>query len=403
MNYAETIDYLFEKLPIYQRTGKIAYKADIGNIVKASEILENPHLNFKSVHIAGTNGKGSTAHMISSILQEAGYKVGLYTSPHLKDFRERIKINGKMISKKSVVNFVQQYKTDFEKIEMSFFEFTVAMAFHYFSKEKVDITIIETGLGGRLDSTNIIKPLVSVITNIGFDHTSLLGNTLGEIANEKAGIIKKDTPVIIGRKQKECENIFITKAKKNNSSISFCLGETKHQTDLKGNYQSENVRTTLFTIKEIQKQGFTISEENIKKGLISVIKNTSLLGRWQILQKEPLIICDSAHNEDGIIEIVQQLSEIDYRELHFILGTVNEKNIENILTLLPKDAIYYFCQANIPRSLEKESLQTESKKHGLCGEVYNSVSQALQTAKKNAEKQDCIFVGGSTFVVAEII
>ena len=209
MNYAETIDYLFEKLPIYQRTGKIAYKADIGNIVKASEILENPHLNFKSVHIAGTNGKGSTAHMISSILQEAGYKVGLYTSPHLKDFRERFKINGKMISKKSVVNFVQQYKTDFEKIEMSFFEFTVAMAFHYFSKEKVDITIIETGLGGRLDSTNIIKPLVSVITNIGFDHTSLLGNTLGEIANEKAGIIKKDTPVIIGRKQKECENIFI--------------------------------------------------------------------------------------------------------------------------------------------------------------------------------------------------
>jgi len=403
MNYAETIDYLFEKLPIYQRTGKIAYKADIGNIVKASEILENPHLNFKSVHIAGTNGKGSTAHMISSILQEAGYKVGLYTSPHLKDFRERIKINGKMISKKSVVNFVQQYKTDFEKIEMSFFEFTVAMAFHYFSKEKVDITIIETGLGGRLDSTNIIKPLVSVITNIGFDHTSLLGNTLGEIANEKAGIIKKDTPVIIGRKQKECENIFITKAKKNNSSISFCLGETKHQTDLKGNYQSENVRTTLFTIKEIQKQGFTISEENIKKGLISVIKNTSLLGRWQILQKEPLIICDSAHNEDGIIEIVQQLSEIDYRELHFILGTVNDKNIENILTLLPKDAIYYFCQANIPRSLEKESLQTESKKHGLYGEVYNSVSQALQTAKKNAEKQDCIFVGGSTFVVAEII
>jgi len=403
MNYPETIDYLFQKLPIYQRTGKIAYKADIGNIVKASEILGNPHLNFKSVHIAGTNGKGSTAHMISSILQEAGYKVGLYTSPHLKDFRERIKINGEMIPKEAVVDFVQQYTTNFEKINMSFFEFTVAMAFHCFSEQKVDIAIIETGLGGRLDSTNIIKPLVSVITNIGLDHTSLLGNTFEEIANEKAGIIKQDTPVIIGRKQKECEDIFIRKAKENNSEITFCRGETKHQTDLKGNYQSENVRTTLLSIKEIQKKGFTISEEDIKKGLISVIKNTSLLGRWQILEKEPLIICDSAHNEDGIIEIVQQLSEIDYRELHFILGTVNDKNIDNILTLLPKDAIYYFCEANIPRSLEKETLQSKSEKYGLSGEVYNSVSQALQTAKKNAEKEDCIFVGGSTFVVAEII
>ena len=403
MNYAETIDYLFEKLPIYQRTGKIAYKSDIGNIVKASEILKNPHLNFKSVHIAGTNGKGSTAHMIASILQEAGYKVGLYTSPHLKDFRERIKINGKMISKETVVDFVQQYKTDFEKIEMSFFEFTVAMAFHYFSEKKVDIAIIETGLGGRLDSTNIIKPLVSVITNIGFDHTSLLGDTMVEIAGEKAGIIKENTPVIIGRKQKECENIFIKKAKDKNSVITFCTGETKHQTDLKGNYQSENIRTTLFSIKEIQKQGFTISEENIKKGLMSVMKNTSLLGRWQILQKEPLIICDSAHNEDGIKKVVKQLSEIDYKKLHFILGTVNDKNIDDILVLLPEKAKYYFCQANIPRSLEKESLQTESKKHGLYGEVYNSVSQALQTAKKNAEKEDCIFVGGSTFVVAEII
>ena len=403
MNYAETIDYLFKKLPIYQRIGKIAYKSDIGNIKKASEILGNPHLNFKSVHIAGTNGKGSTAHMIASILQEAGYKVGLYTSPHLKDFRERIKINGKMISKETVVDFVQQYKTDFEKIEMSFFEFTVAMAFNYFSEQKVDIAIIETGLGGRLDSTNIIKPLVSVITNIGFDHTSLLGNTLEEIANEKAGIIKEKTRVIIGRKQKESEDIFIRKSQENNSEITFCSGKINHQTDLKGNYQSENIRTTLYSIKEIQKKGFTISEENIKKGLISVIKNTSLLGRWQILQKDPLIICDSAHNEDGIKEVVKQLSEIDYRELHFILGTVNDKNIDNILGLLPEKAKYYFCQANIPRSLEKESLQSESKKHGLYGKVYNSVSQALQTAKKNAEKKDCIFVGGSTFVVAEII
>ncbi|MDC0201983.1 bifunctional folylpolyglutamate synthase/dihydrofolate synthase [Flavobacteriales bacterium] len=403
MNYSETINYLFQKLPIYQRTGKIAYKADIGNIIKASAILDNPHLNFKSIHIAGTNGKGSTAHMISSILQESGYKVGLYTSPHLKNFRERIRINGKMIPEKSVVDFVQQYKTDFEKMEMSFFEFTVAMAFNYFSEEELDIAIIETGLGGRLDSTNIIKPLVSVITNIGFDHTSLLGNTIKKIATEKAGIIKENIPVVIGRKQKECENIFIKKAKDKNSVITFCTGETKQQTDLKGNYQSENVRTTLFSIKEIQKQGFTISEENIKKGLMSVIKNTSLLGRWQISQNEPLIICDSAHNEDGIKEVVKQLSEIDYKELHFILGTVNDKNIDNILGLLPKKAKYYFCQANIPRSLDKEILQSKSEKYGIYGEVYNSVSQALQTAKKNAEKEDCIFVGGSTFVVAEII
>jgi len=403
MNYPETIDYLFQKLPIYQRTGEIAYKADIGNIVKSSEILRNPHLNFKSVHIAGTNGKGSTAHMISSILQEAGFKVGLYTSPHLKDFRERIKINGKMISKESVVDFVQQYKINFEKIDMSFFEFTVAMAFHYFSENKVDIAIIETGLGGRLDSTNIIKPLVSVITNIGFDHTSLLGNTIKEIATEKAGIIKKNIPVIIGRKQTECEDIFITRSKEKNSGITFCSGETKHQTDLKGNYQLENVNTTLFTMKEIQKQGFRISEENIKSGLMNVVKNTSLLGRWQILEKEPLIICDSAHNEDGIKEVVKQLSEIDYKELHFVLGTVNDKNIDNILGLLPKKAKYYFCQANIPRSLKKELLQSKSEKYGLSGEVYNSVSQALKTAKKNAEKEDCIFVGGSTFVIAEII
>ena len=403
MNYHETIDYLFQKLPIYQRTGEIAYKADIGNIVKASEILKDPHLNFKSVHIAGTNGKGSTSHMISSILQEAGYKVGLYTSPHLKDFRERIRINGKMIPEKYVMDFVQQYKTDFEKIDMSFFEFTVAMAFNYFSEKKVDIAIIETGLGGRLDSTNIIKPLVSVITNIGFDHTSLLGNTIKEIAIEKAGIIKENTPLIIGKKQKESEDIFIRKSKEKNSVITFCTGKTKHQTDLKGDYQLENVRTVLFTIKEIQKQGFRISEENIKSGLMNVVKNTSLLGRWQILQKEPLIICDSAHNEDGIKEIVKQLSEIDYKELHFVLGTVNDKNIDNILGLLPKKARYYFCQANIPRSLEKELLQSKSEKYGLSGEVYNSVSQALQTAKKKTEKEDCIFVGGSTFVVAEII
>ena len=403
MNYSETIEYLFNKLPIYQRSGKSAYKADIGNIVKASEILVNPHLNFKSVHIAGTNGKGSTAHMISSVLQESGYKVGLYTSPHLKDFRERIRINGEMISEKSVIEFVGNYKKEFEEIDMSFFEMTVAMAFHHFSEEKVDIAIIETGLGGRLDSTNIIKPLVSVITNIGIDHAALLGNTIEKIATEKSGIIKEDTPVIIGRKQKESEDVFINKSKEKNSEITFCSGKIRYQTDLKGNYQLENVRTTLFTIKEIHKQGFTISEENIRNGLLNVVKNTSLLGRWQILEKEPLIICDSAHNEDGIWEITKQLKTIKYDNLHFILGTVNDKNIDKILSLLPTEAKYYFCQADIPRSLDKELLQNKSSKYLLFGDTYTSVKSAYSNAILNAEKDDCIFIGGSTFIVAEII
>ena len=393
---SETLESLFS-------LERLGVKMGLEHTEKLLSTLGNPQRNLNLIHIAGTNGKGSTSSHIECVLRGLGKKVGLYTSPHLVRFNERIRVNGIPITNQEIESFLKKSWTNINEIKSTFFETTTAMALSHFNLKKVDIAIIETGLGGRLDSTNIIRPLVSVITNIGFDHTSLLGNTLGGIANEKAGIIKKDTPVIIGRKQKECENIFITKAKKNNSSISFCLGETKHQTDLKGNYQSENVRTTLFSIKEIQKQGFTISEENIKNGLMSVMKNTSLLGRWQILQKEPLIICDSAHNEDGIKEVVKQLRKVDCKELHFVLGTVNDKNIDNILGLLPKKARYYFCQANIPRSLEKESLQTESKKHGLSGELYNSVSQALQTAKKNARKEDCIFVGGSTFVVAEII
>ena len=403
INYSETIEYLFNKLPIYQRSGKSAYKADIGNIVKASEILVNPHLNFKSVHIAGTNGKGSTAHMISSVLQESGYKVGLYTSPHLKDFRERIRINGEMISEKSVIEFVGNYKKEFEEIDMSFFEMTVAMAFHHFSEEKVDIAIIETGLGGRLDSTNIINPLVSVITNIGIDHAAFLGNTIEEITTEKAGIIKENTPVIVGRNQEECSEIFIKNAKKLNSEIIFCEGENNYSTDLKGNYQQENVRTTVFTLNELRKKNFIISEENIKIGLLNVIKKTSLFGRWQILNKQPLTICDTAHNEDGIGEITKQLKTIKYDNLHFILGTVNDKNIDKILSLLPTEAKYYFCQADIPRSLDKELLQNKSSKYLLFGDTYTSVKSAYSNAILNAEKDDCIFIGGSTFIVAEII
>ena len=403
MNYSETIEYLFQRLPIFQRSGVSAYKSDIGNIVKASSILGNPHLNFKSVHIAGTNGKGSTAHMISSVLQESGYKVGLYTSPHLKDFRERIRINGKIISQKTVVDFIEKYKTKFEEIDMSFFEMTVAMAFHHFSEEKVDIAIIECGLGGRLDSTNIIQPLVSVITNIGIDHTALLGNTIEEIAKEKAGIIKQETPIIIGRNQKECRTIFINKAREHNSEVYFCEGESAYQTDLKGNYQNENKRTAVFSLNELQKKGFEIKKEDIRKGLLKVTENTSLVGRWQIVNESPLTICDTAHNEDGIKEIVKQLNTIDYNELHFVLGTVNDKSIEKVLSLLPKSAKYYFCQADIPRALDKNELRKLSEKNKLFGEVYPSVSDAYNQAKKNAKINDCIYIGGSTFVVAEII
>ena len=403
MNYSETIEYLFQRLPIYQRSGISAYKSDIGNIVKASTILGNPHLNFKSVHIAGTNGKGSTAHIISSVLQESGYKVGLYTSPHLKDFRERIRINGKTISQKTVVDFIEKYKTKFEEIDMSFFEMTVAMAFHHFSEEKVDIAIIECGLGGRLDSTNIIQPLVSIITNIGIDHTALLGNTIEEIAKEKAGIIKQETPIIIGRNQKECRTIFINKAREHNSEVYFCEGESAYQTDLKGNYQNENKRTAVFSLNELQKKGFEIKKEDIRKGLLKVTENTSLVGRWQILNESPLTICDTAHNEDGIKEIVKQLNTIDYNELHFVLGTVNDKSIEKVLSLLPKSAKYYFCQADIPRALDKNELRKLSEEKKLFGEVYPSVSDAYNQAKKNAKINDCIYIGGSTFVVAEII
>ncbi|MDA9344882.1 bifunctional folylpolyglutamate synthase/dihydrofolate synthase [Flavobacteriales bacterium] len=403
MNYSETIEYLFQRLPIYQRTGVSAYKSDIGNIVEASAILGNPHLNFKSVHIAGTNGKGSTSHMINSVLQESGYKVGLYTSPHLKDFRERIRINEKIISKKTVVDFIEKYKTTFEEIDMSFFEMTVAMAFHHFSEEKVDIAIIECGLGGRLDSTNIIQPLVSVITNIGIDHTTLLGNTIEEIAKEKAGIIKQETPIIIGRNQKECRTIFINKAREHNSEIYFCEGESSYHTDLKGNYQNENKRTAVFSLNELQKKGFKIKKKDIREGLLNVTENTSLFGRWQILNESPLTICDTAHNEDGIKEIVKQLNTIDYNELHFVLGTVNDKSIEKILSLLPKSAKYYFCQAEIPRALDKNELRKLSEKNKLFGEVYTSVSDAYNQAKKNAKINDCIYIGGSTFVVAEII
>lgn len=402
MDYQKTIDWLFNQLPMYHRSGAAAYKSDIGNIVEACQRLNNPHQQFKSIHIAGTNGKGSTAHMLASILQEAGYKTGLYTSPHLKDFRERIRINGERIPKAEVSLFVGKNKKWFSEIGMSFFEMTVALAFHYFAKEQVDIAIIETGLGGRLDSTNILSPELCIITNIGYDHTALLGDTLPEIAQEKAGIIKTNTPVIIGRKQEEIVCLFEEKARIKNAAIHYPK-PCSFSTDLKGNYQQENIATCVCAIQELQKMDWNISEQHIQKGLLNTITNTGLLGRWQILNKHPLTICDTAHNEDGIRNILQQLQETNYKQLHIVLGMVNDKNIEKILYLLPKQAIYYFCQAGIPRSLSKEELRLAARKNDLHGISYTSVLEAFKAANRAANKNDVIFIGGSTFVVAEVM
>ena len=403
MNYNQTLDYLFSRLPIYQRIGAAAYKADIGNIVTATKHLENPQTQFKSIHIAGTNGKGSTAHMLASILQESGTKVGLYTSPHLKDFRERIKINGEMIAQKQVVNFVKENQVFFEKMELSFFEFTVAMAFDYFAKQKVDIAIIETGLGGRLDSTNIIKPELAIITNISLDHTNLLGDTIKKIAREKAGIIKNKNPVIIGRRQKETVSIFRNIAKEKNANIIYATQHNGYSSDLKGEYQKENINTVITAIKQLQKQGWAITEDDIKYGLLKTVSNTQLLGRWQTLSINPQIICDTAHNEDGIKEIAKQLSNTKYKQLHIIFGTVDDKNLDNILTYLPKNAKYYFCNANIVRAMNVEELKQKADKHQLKGRIFASVREALKCAKANANPKDLIFVGGSTFVVAEVV
>jgi dihydrofolate synthase/folylpolyglutamate synthase len=403
MNYQQTLDYLFSRLPMYQRQGAAAYKADIGNIVAASKHLENPHKKFKSIHIAGTNGKGSTAHMLASILQEAGYKVGLYTSPHLKDFRERIKINGKMILEKEVVSFVEENKIIFKEMNLSFFEFTVAMAFDYFAKEGVDIAIIETGLGGRLDSTNIINPELSIITNIGFDHINLLGNTIQKIATEKAGIIKENTPIIIGRKQKKTTEIFRKIAEEKNANIIYATQQKGYASDLKGEYQKENINTTITAIKQLQKQGWAITENDIEYGLLKTVANTQLSGRWQTLSSNPQIICDTAHNEDGIKEIAKQLSNLKYEQLHIVFGTVNDKNLDTILSYLPKNAKYYFCNANILRAMKAEDLKQKAAKHQLKGRIFASVTEAIKCAKEDANAADVIFVGGSTFVVAEVV
>ena len=396
---------MFQQLPMYQNQGKSAYKANLDNTLDLAKHLNHPENNFKSIHVAGTNGKGSTSHMLASIIQEAGYKVGLYTSPHLKDFRERIKINGSEISEEFVIDFISKHKQFFDTHSLSFFEMTVGMAFEYFSQERVDIAVIEVGMGGRLDSTNIITPEVSVITNIGLDHTQFLGTTLEAIASEKSGIIKNKVPVVIGETQQETETVFKIIAERNQSKIYFSDQEisTTFESDLKGIYQQKNIKTVLQTVKIIKEKSFKISDANIHNGLLNVVKNTGLKGRWQILQFDPKIICDTAHNKEGLTYVMQQLKEEPYERLHIVFGVVNDKDVNSILPLLPKKAIYYFCKPNIPRGLDSDTLRDIFALNGFKGESYLSVLEAFNSAKKEATKSDLIYVGGSTFVVAEII
>ncbi|MFH6937500.1 bifunctional folylpolyglutamate synthase/dihydrofolate synthase [Flavobacterium sp. FlaQc-30] len=405
MNYQETTNWMFNQLPMYQLQGASAYKEDLTNIKLLAEHLGNPETQLKCIHVAGTNGKGSTSHMLASVLHEAGYNVGLYTSPHLKDFRERIKINGQEISENFVCEFIEKHKSFFEANDMSFFEMSVGLAFDYFASEKVDIAIIEVGLGGRLDATNIITPLVSVITNIGLDHTQFLGNTLEAIAGEKAGIIKSNIPVIVGEYTAETQPVFLAKAEEKKAPIYFAsdLISDVFPSDLIGDYQFHNKKTVQQTIKIINKTtDFKVSDESIKLGLLNVVKNTALQGRWQQLGENPKIICDTAHNKHGLTVVMNQIKKETFDNLHIVLGVVNDKDLDSILPLFPKEAQYYFCSPNSSRGLSTEILQSEAKKHQLIGEKYDSVESAFAEAKKNASENDFIYVGGSTFVVAEL-
>jgi dihydrofolate synthase/folylpolyglutamate synthase len=433
MTYQQTIDYLYAQLPVFTRVGASAYKADLNNTIELCNRLGNPENKFKTIHVAGTNGKGSTSHMLAAVLQVAGYKTGLYTSPHLKDFRERIRINGEMISRQSVIDFVADHKTDFEEIEPSFFEMTVGLAFDIFAKEKLDIAVIETGLGGRLDSTNIITPLLSIITNIGWDHMNILGDTLQLIAAEKAGIIKPNIPIIIGEKQNEVAEIFIRKAEKENAPLSFASdlfnskvksqnskgyddlleveinslttqnSKLKTQLDLTGSYQLKNINTVLAAVNELRQQGYTITDDHIKTALRQVKTLTGLHGRWETLSTNPLTICDTGHNPDGIQEVLKNIAGVKFDKLHFVMGMVNDKDSSKVLAMLPKDAVYYFCKPDIPRGLKAEDLSEQAGNFGLYGAVFQSVTAALTAAQKAATPTDLVFIGGSTFVVAEVV
>lgn len=404
MTYKESINWLFNQLPMFQNIGASAYKEDLTNILVLTKYLHNPELDFKSIHIAGTNGKGSTSSMIASVFMEAGYKVGLYTSPHLKDFRERITINGKKISKNYVHKFILNHKFFFEKTELSFFEMTVGLAYQYFSDKKVDIAIIEVGMGGRLDATNSITPLLSVITNIGKDHTQFLGDTLEKIAFEKAGIIKQNIPVVIGEYTSQTKPVFTEVASKNKSEIYFAqdINHPDYPCGLLGNYQIKNKKTVIEVFRNL-KSNFKISEENIKNGIANVVLNTHLQGRWQILQENPKVICDTAHNAHGLEIVMNQLKKETYNQLHIVLGVVNDKDLESILPLFPKNASYYFCKPKNERGLNSSTLQEKAKSYQLIGDTYNSVSKAYKAALEKSSDNHLIFIGGSNFVVSEII
>jgi len=428
MNYAETLNYLFSQLPMFQRQGASAFKKDLTNTIELCKRTGDPQLQFKSVHIAGTNGKGSTSHMLAAVFQAAGYKTGLYTSPHLKDFRERIRINGQVISEQEVVDFVAAHQTDFEQIQPSFFEMTVAMAFDHFAKHAVDIAIIETGLGGRLDSTNIITPELSVITNIGFDHMQFLGDTLPLIAGEKAGIIKPNIPVVIGEFQSEVAEVFETKARETNSRIRFANREweirnkreengllnlnVRHydglelelQCQLTGPHQPKNVLTVLEASRTLSDMGWNLTRDHFKEAVRTVVDRTGLLGRWQTLQDSPLIIADTAHNKEGFAPNLERLLTMKRPDqLHFVWGMVNDKDVSKTLSMLPKEANYYFCKPDVPRGLDVSVLTEKASEIGLKHTSCSSVKEALENATSQAQPNDIIYVGGSTFVVAEVV
>ena len=428
MNYKETIDYLYSRLPLFTRVGAVAFKKDLHNTLVMCENLDNPQDKFKTIHVGGTNGKGSTSHMLAAIFQQAGYKTGLYTSPHLKDFRERIRLNGEMVPEAFVTDFINQQRSIIEEISPSFFEVTVAMAFSFFAAQKVDIAIIEVGLGGRLDSTNIITPELSVITNISLDHTNILGNTLTEIAAEKAGIIKPGIPVVIGEMQPETKQVFIKKAQETNSDLVFAdqllhIADTARENeylctsvykgadliykdlelDLSGFYQLKNVLTVLQTVAILKEKGYKIIENNVYNALKRVKAITGLQGRWQKLNEHPLIICDTGHNIAGITEVMHNINTTSHRQLHMVIGMVKDKDIDGVLALLPVNAIYYFCQPQLERALPAAELAAAAQNHALNGEAFGTVGQAVQAAKNNAAVDDLIFIGGSTFVVAEVL
>jgi dihydrofolate synthase/folylpolyglutamate synthase len=426
MNYDQVLDYMFNSLPMYQRVGQAAYKEGLDNTLDLDKYFGHPHHSFKTIHVAGTNGKGSVSHSIASILQEAGYKTGLYTSPHLIDYRERTRVNGAMISEDYITRFINESIKKLNEIKPSFFEMSVALAFDYFRFSEVDIAVIEVGMGGRLDSTNIIKPELSIITNIGLDHTQFLGDSLGQIAYEKAGIIKPTIPVIIGETHQETELVFRQKAAESNTEITFAdkhynsqlisqnynfgdfIVKSKSGTknlnfSLSGIYQEKNLVTILHSIDKLKNIGFNISDINIVNGLKKVQQNTGLRGRWEIINQQPLTICDTGHNKEGLSYVLQQISRQEFERLHMVIGFVNDKNISEVLRLFPKDAEYYFTQASIPRAMASESVKIEAEKYGLKGENFNNVKSAYESAFKNASKKDMIFIGGSTFVVGDIL